>query len=57
MKKQTEGQRFNMRIQGEFKQRLDALVKKKGISASSVVREAIYEKYDREIAPSKKFQK
>ncbi len=49
MKDNAKVQRFNMRIEGEFKKRLDALANKKGISATSVVREAIFEKYDREI--------
>lgn len=54
MKDNAKVQRFNMRIEGEFKKRLDALANKKGINATSVVREAIFEKYDREIVEPEK---
>lgn len=45
---------LHMQIKGEFGKRLEALAKKVGNPNPAVVRQAIFEKYDREIGEKKK---
>lgn len=51
-----KSQRFNMRIEGDFEDRLEKLMKKKGLDRSGIVRLAIAEMYERELVydPKKK---
>lgn len=42
-------QRFSLRVDGEFKERLEKLMKKKGIDGTSVIKLAIAEMAEREL--------
>jgi antitoxin component of RelBE/YafQ-DinJ toxin-antitoxin module len=46
--------RFNMRIEGDFKDRLERLKKKHGIDGSSVVKMAVAQMAERDLPPAVK---